>query len=58
MRFIYVMDKKSMRTLKKKGYNVLKADAVNCIWVFENKEETFFDLDFECKCVLSDVLTF
>lgn len=58
MKFIYVMDKKSKKLLEKKGYILLKEDIENYIWVFENREETMFDLGFECECVLSDILTF
>lgn len=58
MRFVYVMDEESMKLLKDRGYNLLKADSCRSIWVFENREETLFDLGFECPCVLSDVLTF
>lgn len=58
MRFIYVMDKKSMKELKKKGYVLLKEDEKNSIWVFENKDPSFFSLDIGVPHVLSDVLTF
>jgi len=58
MKFIYVMDKKFKKLLEKKGYVLLKEDVENHIWVFENREETMFDLGFECPCVLSDTMTF
>lgn len=58
MKFIYVMDKASKKMLKKKGYVLLKEDKVNSIWVFENREETMFDLGLDCQYVLSDTLTF
>lgn len=58
MKFIYVMDKKSAKLLKKKGYELLKEDKVSSIWIFANKEETMFELGFECQCVLSDVFIF
>ena len=58
MKFIYVMDAASKRTLLKKGYILLKEDEKNSIWIFENRKETLFDLGLDCKYVLSDVLTF
>lgn len=58
MKFIYVMDKAAKKMLEKKGYVLLKEDKVNSIWVFENREETMFDLGLDCQYVLSDTLTF
>lgn len=58
MKFIYVMDKASMKALKKKGCVLLKADEQNSIWIFENREEITFDLGSEYKYVMSDVMTF
>ena len=58
MKFIYVMDKAAKKMLEKKGYVLLKEDKVNSIWVFENREETMFDLGMDCQYVLSETLTF
>lgn len=58
MRFIYVMDEKSKDTLLKKGYNLLKNDGENNIWVFENPHLDVLEFDLDVPHVLSDVLTF
>lgn len=58
MKFIYVMDKASKKMLTRRGYVLLKEDKANSIWVFENREETMFDLGLDCQYVLSDTLTF
>jgi len=58
MKFIYVMDRTSKQKLEDRGYTLLKSDEENMIWVFENREETAFELGFDCQCVFSDVLTF
>lgn len=58
MSFIYVMDKKAKKELLRKGFELIKSDANNSIWVFENKDATCFELDISCPYVLSDVLTF
>lgn len=58
MRFIYVVDEKSAEALNAKGYNLLKVDSEHKIWIFENHEETVFGLNFDCRHILLDVLTF
>lgn len=55
--FVYVMDEFSRDRLSELGYELLKEDNVNHIWVFSNKESAQFD-DFDVPCVVSDVLTF
>lgn len=58
MRFIYVMNSKDKDKLEALGYNLLKADTNNSIFVFENKMNLNFELDEEIQYVLSDTLTF
>lgn len=55
--FIYVMDVESKDKLLKLGYELLKDDEKNTIWVFSNKDNQQFD-SFNIPCVVSDVLTF
>lgn len=58
MRFIYVMNSKDKDKLEALGYNLLKEDTNNSIFVFENKMNLNFELDEEIQYVLSDTLTF
>jgi len=58
LRFIYVMSSKDKDKLEALGYNLLKADINNSIFVFENKMNLNFELDEEIQYVLSDTLTF
>jgi len=58
LRFIYVMNSKDKDKLEALGYNLLKADINNSIFVFENKMNLNFELDEEIQYVLSDTLTF
>lgn len=55
--FIYVMDVESKDKLINLGYELLKNDEKNTIWVFSNKEDRQFD-SLDIPCVVSDVLTF
>lgn len=58
MRFIYVMNSKDKDKLEALGYNLLKADTNNSVFVFENKMNLSFELDEDIQYVLSDTLTF
>lgn len=58
MRFIYVMNSKDKDKLEALGYNLLKADTNNSVFVFENKMNLNFELDEDIQYVLSDTLTF
>lgn len=58
LRFIYVMTSKDKDKLKSLGYNLLKADEKNSIYVFENKINLNFELGSTMQYVLSDTLTF
>ena len=58
MRFIYVMNSKDKNKLEALGYNLLKADTNNSVFVFENKMNLNFELDEDIQYVLSDTLTF
>ncbi len=56
--FIYVMDETSKETLLKKGYNLLKNDSLNSVWVFENPMPDVVEFDAGVPCIFSSVLTF
>lgn len=55
--FLYVMDAESRDKLLTLGFELLKANPQNTIWVFVNKQELAFD-SVEVPCVVSDTLTF
>lgn len=55
--FLYVMDKESRDRLLALGFELLKANDKNTIWVFVNKSEQAFD-SVDVPCVVSDTLTF
>lgn len=44
--------------LESLGYNLLKSDLNNSVFVFENKINLNFELDENIQYVLSDTLTF
>lgn len=56
--FIYVTDENSRDHLLTKGFNLLKHDKVNSIWVFTVDCNDFAELDVDCPCVVSNMLTF
>lgn len=63
MRFIYVMSKKDRDKMISMGYSLIKEDARNHVWVFDNKDVTKFSSGEEISnagvsFVLSDMLTF
>lgn len=58
MRFIYVMNSNDRDKLESLGYNLLKSDLNNSVFVFENKINLNFELDENIQYVLSDTLTF
>lgn len=55
--FLYVMDTESRDKLLALGFELLKTNTQNTIWVFVNKQELAFD-SLEVPCVVSDTLTF
>lgn len=55
--FIYVMDTESRDMLADRGFELLKANDKQTVWVFVNKSELTFDMT-DIPCVVSDVLTF
>ena len=57
-KFIYVFCKEGVRDLTKRGYNLLKEDEKNSIWVFENKNPDDIEFEVNYQVVLSDVLSF
>ena len=63
MHFIYVMNRTDKARLEDLGYEFMKEDTVNKIWVFKNKEvDTFAQEDALTESginfILSDMLTF
>lgn len=56
-KFIYVFSLDDKETLLTKGYNLLKSDELNHIYIFENKSDFCFS-ENNMKFVYSDVLTF
>lgn len=57
-RFIYVFEERAKKDLMKRGYNLLKEDPENQIWVFENKDPGNIDFELHYQCVLSNVMSF
>ena len=51
------MSQQDKDKLEKMGYNLLKSDTTNSIFVFENKDELCFSLN-DVQHILSNVLTF
>lgn len=56
-RFIYVFSKNDRDTLSANGYNLLKSNDTDEIYVFENKAELKFEFS-DMERVYSDVMTF
>lgn len=56
-RFIYVFSEDARDVLLAKGYGLLKSDAKNGMFVFENRNDLCFALD-SVEHLLSDTLTF
>lgn len=57
-KFIYVFTKEAMKDLKKKGYELLREDEKNQIWIFVNKDPDSLEFTTDHQCVLSDTLSF
>lgn len=57
-KFIYVFTKEAMKDLKKKGYELLREDEKNQIWIFVNKDPDSLEFTTDYQCVLSDTLSF
>lgn len=63
MHFIYVMSVKDRNKMLSLGYNLIREDTRNSIWVFQNKDTVTFAREDEIsgagiKFVLSNTLTF
>lgn len=56
--FVYVMDDDSRRLLEARGFQLIKKDARNGLWCFENKNMETFEFSMDIPCVVSDVMTF
>lgn len=57
-KFIYVFTKEAMKDLKKKGYELLREDEKNQIWIFVNKDPDSLEFTTDYQCVLSNTLSF
>lgn len=63
-KFLYVMSEADRDLLKSQGYNLLRSDNVNKVFIFENKQEFTFEygehpLEAQgVNFVLSDMMTF
>lgn len=57
-KFIYVFTKEAMKDMKKKGYELLREDEKNQIWIFINKDPDSLEFTTDYQCVLSDTLPF
>lgn len=57
-KFIYVFDKKAAKDLRKHGYELLKYDEKNDIWIFINKDPDNLEFETKYQVVLSDVVSF
>ena len=57
-RFIYVFAEEAAKDMKKRGYELLKVDERNQIWIFANKDPGNLEFSANYQCVLSDVLSF
>lgn len=57
-KFIYVFTKEAAKDMKKKGYELLKVDEQNQIWIFINKDPENINFSTKYQCVLSDVISF
>ena len=63
MHFVYVMSRTDKAKMEDLGYELIKEDANNLVWVFKNKDVISFSDEDEMaqagiSFVLSDVLTF
>ena len=58
-KFIYVFEKKAAKDLSKRGYELLKKDEENQIWIFVNKNPEDMEMSFAVnyQIVLSDVIS-
>lgn len=57
-KFIYVFNKANRDILISKGYQLIKSDKQNNVYVFENRNEYCFSLDDEVEAIYSDMMTF
>ena len=63
MRFVYVKSEQDRDLMLALGYDLMKEDKRNHIWIFQNKNDIAFDSDGKLdnvgvKFVLSNTLTF
>lgn len=56
-RFIYVFSIKDRDSLLSRGYEVIKSDELNNVYVFENNNQLNFSFDDEKSFVFSNTLT-
>lgn len=63
MHFVYVMSYEDKEKMLKLGFNLIKSDIANNIWVFENADVMTFETEDRISgagiaFILSDMLTF
>lgn len=63
MHFVYVMSQEDKEKMLQMGFDLVKSDTNNNIWVFENSGAMTFDVEDKIanagvSFVLSDMLTF
>lgn len=57
--FIYVMKKDIANKMSKRGFNLVKEDELNSLWVFEADDTLKFSLEDDSPhVVFSDILSF
>ena len=56
-KFIYVFEKKAAKDFIKRGYQLLKEDTENQIWVFANKNPEELEFSTKYQVVLSDTIS-
>ena len=56
-KFIYVFEKKAAKDFIKRGYQLLKEDTENQIWVFANKDPEELEFSTKYQVVLSDTIS-
>lgn len=57
-KFIYVFTLEAMKDMTKRGYELLKADEKNQIWIFLNKDPNCMEFSSKYQCVLSNTISF
>lgn len=56
--FVYVMDLDSAKLLEERGFKLIRKDARNGVFIFENKDGDAMNFTLDIPCSISDVLSF